>query len=109
MYRLAMPRPPLRPTTGRSSASKGGTPAATDHNAKTHDYTLFKSMLDSLTDLAQSRLLAIIRNRKRLVDTLPRGVRHHRAHSVASPAHHQAAPQQEAATHTHTGLARLEP
>ncbi len=90
----------VRQTTGRSSTSKGGTPAATDHNAKNHDYTLFKSMLDSLTDLAQYRLLSIIRNKKRLVDTLQGGVRHHRAQSVASPAHHQVAPQQEAATHT---------
>ncbi len=55
----------VRPTTGRSSTSKGGKPAATDHNAKTHDYTMFKSMLDSLRDLAQSRLLGIIRNKKR--------------------------------------------
>ena len=40
---------------------------ATDHNAKAHD--LLKSQLESITDLAQSRLLGIIRNRKRLVDT----------------------------------------
>ena len=73
-----------------------------DHNAKTHDYTLFKSLLDSLTDLAQSRLLGIIRNRKRLVDALPVGVSRHRANSDASPAHYLATPQQEAATHTHT-------
>jgi hypothetical protein len=46
---------------------------ATDHNAKARDFILFKSLLDSITDLAQSRLLGIIRNRKRLVDTLPRG------------------------------------
>ena len=42
-----------------------------DHNAKTHDYALFKSLLDSLTDLAQSCLLGIIRNMKRLIDALP--------------------------------------
>jgi hypothetical protein len=72
-----------------------------DHNAKSHDYTLFKSLLDSLTDLAQSRLLGIIRHRKRLVDALPGGVRRHRAHSDASQAHQLATPRQEAATHTH--------
>ncbi len=73
-----------------------------DHNAKTHDYTLFKSLLDSLMDLAQSRLLGIIRNKKRLVDALLGGVSRHRAHSGASPAHHLATSQQEADTHTHT-------
>jgi hypothetical protein len=60
-----------RPTVERSRASKGVSNPATDHNAKTHDYFLFKSLLDSLTDLAKSRLLGIIRNRKRLVDVLP--------------------------------------
>ncbi len=41
----------VRPTTGRLSTNKGGTPAATDQNAKSHDYTLFKSLMDSLTVL----------------------------------------------------------
>jgi hypothetical protein len=39
-----------------------------DHTGKAHDYILFKSLLDSITGLAQSRLLAIIDDRKRLVD-----------------------------------------
>jgi hypothetical protein len=64
----------VRPITGSSSTSRGDSFPAVDHNAKTHDYTLFKSMMDSLTDLAQSRLSCIIRNRKRLVDALPGGV-----------------------------------
>ena len=90
----------VRPITGRPSTGAGVTSLAMDHNAKAHDYTLFKSLLDSLTDLAQARLLGIIRNRKRLVDFVPGGVSRHRAHSDASPAHQQATPQQEAATHT---------
>ena len=61
----------VRPITERSSTGRGDSFPATDHNAKAHDYDLFKSVLDSLTDLAQSRLLGIIRNRKRLVDALP--------------------------------------
>ncbi len=81
----------VRPTAERSRTSRGDKFPATDQNAKSHDYTLFKSLLASLTDLAQSRLLGIIRNKKRLVDALPGGVKHHRAHSAASPAHHQAA------------------
>ena len=91
----------VRPIPGRSSTSTGDPFSATDHTAKTHDYALFKSLLDSLTDLAQSRLLGIIRNRKRLVDALPGGIGHHRAHSAAPPAQHQVATQQAAATHTH--------
>jgi hypothetical protein len=42
----------VRPTVGRSRDTKGASSPATDHNVKTHDYSLFKSMLDSLTDLA---------------------------------------------------------
>ncbi len=49
----------VRPFTGRPSTSIGDTFPAMDHNAKAHDYTLFKSLLDSITDLAQSRLLGI--------------------------------------------------
>ena len=91
----------VRPIKEISSTSRGDSFPAIDHNAKTHDYTMFKSLMDSLTDLAQSRLLGIIRNRKRLVDALPRGVNRHRAHSAASPAHHMVTPQKEAAPDTH--------
>ena len=53
------------------------TSPATEHNAMTHDFTPFKLLLDSLTDLAQSRLIGIIRNNKRLIDVIPGEVRHH--------------------------------
>ncbi len=55
----------VRPNVERTRASRGAVSPATDHNAKTYDYNLFKSLLDSLTDLAQSRLLGITRHRKR--------------------------------------------
>ncbi len=73
---------------------------AADHNARTHDFSLLKSLLDSLIDLAQFCILGIIRNRKRLVDALPGGHRH-RSQSVPSPSHHDAAHQQGVASHTH--------
>ncbi len=101
LHKLTTAFSTVRPITESSSTSTGDSFPAMDHNAKTHDYTMFKSLLDSLTDLAQSRLLGIIRNKKRLVDALLGGVSRHRAHSDASPAHHLANPQQEAATHTH--------
>ena len=61
----------VRPIVERSRASRGASSPATDHNAKIHDYSMFKLPLDSLTDLAQSRLLGIIRNKKRLVAAIP--------------------------------------
>ena len=91
----------IRPNVERSRPNMGAASPASDHNAKTHDCIMFKPLMDSLTNLAQSRLLGIIRNMKRLVDTLPGGVCHHRAHSTASLAYHQATHQQGAATHTH--------
>jgi len=94
----------VRPLVERSRASKGTSSPATDHNAKAHDFTLFKSLLDSITDLAQSRLLGIIRNRKRLVDALPIGDSG-RVHPGPSSAHHQAA-HQHGPPHTFIGRAR---
>jgi hypothetical protein len=67
----------VRPTVERSRANRGAPSPATDHNAMIHDYSLFKSMFASLTDLAQFRLLGIIRNKKRLVDALPVRNGHH--------------------------------
>ena len=66
----------------------------------THDYSMFKSLLDLLTELVQLRLLGIIRNKNRLEYDLPSGDRH-RAHSIPTPAHHHAAHRQGAASHTH--------
>ena len=53
----------VRPNVERSLASRGAASPATDHNARSHDYSLFKSLIDSLTDLAQSRLLGTIRSK----------------------------------------------
>ena len=82
----------VRPSVKNSRAIKGTFSPATDPNAKAHDFTLFKSLLDSITDLSQPRLLGIIRNRKRLVDALPSGD-NSRARPVPPPTHHQAAHQ----------------
>jgi hypothetical protein len=40
------------PNVERSRANRGAASPTKDYNARTHDYNLFKSMLDSLTDLA---------------------------------------------------------
>ncbi len=89
----------VRPTVGRLRTSRGAANPATDHNAMIHKYNMFNSMLDSLTDLAHSRLLGIIKNRKRSVDALSVGVRHLRATSVASPSHQHAPHEQGTASH----------
>jgi hypothetical protein len=90
----------VRPSVEKSRANKDISSPDTDHNAKAHDSTLFKSLLDSITDLAQSRLLGIIRNRKRLIVALHRG-NSRRAQPGPPPAHHKTAQQQGAASHTH--------
>jgi hypothetical protein len=41
----------VRPLVERSRASRGISRPATDHNAKAHDAIMFKSLLDSITDL----------------------------------------------------------
>ena len=61
----------IRPTVEQARANRGATDPATDHSARAYDFTMFKSLMDSLTDLAQARLIGIIRNRKRIVDALP--------------------------------------
>ena len=90
----------VRPRADPTRANKGITDPNTDHIAKAHDYILFKSRLDSLADLAQSRLIGIISNRKRLVEALPRKSSNTRAHSAVDISHTQAVTQHEIATHT---------
>ena len=42
----------VRPSVERSRAGKGISSPTTDHNAKAHAFTMFKSLMDSITDLA---------------------------------------------------------
>jgi hypothetical protein len=64
----------VRPRTDLTSTSEGTSHPDTDSNARSHDYRMFKSMLDTLTNLAHSRMLGIISNKKRLVGSLPRTI-----------------------------------
>ena len=74
----------IRPRAEPTRASRGITDPDTIHTAKAHDYILFKSLLVSLTDLEQSRIIDIISNKKRMVEALPRKSSSNRAHSVAN-------------------------
>ena len=60
----------VRPRVDHTSAIKGTSLPLAYFTARSHDYRMFKSLLDALTDLAQSRLLGIIRNTKRLLEAL---------------------------------------
>ncbi len=91
----------VRPRTDRTSAIEGTSQPDMDFYARSHDYRLFNSMLDALTDLAQSCLLGIISNKTRLVGSLPSAIRRFRLHPTAPLHHVQATAHQEAATHTH--------
>ena len=70
----------IRPRAKPTRASRSITDPDTDHTAKAHDYILFKS----LQDLAQSRLIGIISNLKRLVEALPDKSSNIKAHSTAN-------------------------
>ncbi len=91
----------VRPRAEPTRAGKGITNPHTDHTAKAHDYIIFTSLMDSLTDLAQSRLIGIIRNRKRLVEALPGYISNIRACSAVDITHTRLVTPQETATHTH--------
>ena len=76
-----------RPSGAQARDTRGAVDPDVDHEARAHDMSLFKDMLDAMTILAQDRLLAIIRRRQRLVQELPGAVSRHRATSAATPAH----------------------
>ncbi len=54
----------VRPHLEQARASRGVTYPIMDHNARIHDFIIVKSLLDSVTNLAQSRIIGIVRNRK---------------------------------------------
>jgi hypothetical protein len=91
----------VRPQREPSRANGDATAKAADHTARAHDYNLFKTLFNALTDLAQSRLLGIIQHRKRSVASLPGSTSRYRAHSDAAPEHTQGASPREEAGQTH--------
>ena len=52
LYHLTATFSTVRPHVDQARASKGAIDTATDHNARIHVYNLFKSIMDSLADLA---------------------------------------------------------
>ena len=66
----------------------------------THDSSLFKTLMQALTKLAQDRLLGIIHHRQSLVHAQVGEISRTRANSDATPA--QGTHQQGVTTHIHT-------
>ena len=98
----------VRSRVDHVSAIKDATKPITYSNAMSHDYRLLRSLMDALTDLAQSRLLGIIRNKKSLLEALPGAVRRNRSHSAATPTlTHATAHQQVAITIHRTRATRV--
>jgi hypothetical protein len=87
----------VHPHMEQARDNKGTIDLATDHNDRIHEPNTLKVSLNSLTDLAQSRLLRIVSNRTRFVDALPREVSRRRSYSVASASPTPAARQEDTA------------
>ncbi len=73
---------------------------ATDTAARNHDSSLFKTLMQALTKLAQDRLLGIIHYRQSLVHAHVGEVGRTRANSDATPA--KGTHQQRVTTNMHT-------
>ncbi len=99
-HRLAQALSAMRPEIERRRARREVKDPDTDSAAKAHDSSLFKSLLQALTKLAQSRLLGIIHHRQDLVHAQVGELRRTRANSDATPA--PGPHKQEGTTHTHT-------
>ncbi len=104
---LAQALSATRPEIERCRARREVLNPETDTAARTHDSSLFKILMQSLTKLAQDRLLGIIYHRKSRVHAQVGEVSRTRASSDATPAretHQKRGPRTH--THTHTRCTR---
>ena len=97
---LAQALTATRPEIERCMARREVTHPETNTAARTHESCLFKNLMQTLTRLAQDRILGIIYHRQSLVHAHVGEVRRTQAKSDATPA--QEIHQQGGATHTHT-------
>jgi hypothetical protein len=98
--RLAQALSATRPEIEKRRARRKVQDPDTDQAARTHDSSLFKSLMLKLTKLAQDRLSGIIHHRQNLVHAQVGDIRRTRASSDATPA--QETRQQGGTTHTHS-------
>jgi hypothetical protein len=83
---LAQALSATRPEIEQRRARRRVRDPETDTAARTHDSSLFKSMMLTLTKLAQNRLSGIIHHRQSLVHAQAGDIRRTRASSIATPA-----------------------
>ena len=83
---LAQALSATRPEIERSKANGDVLNPETDTAARTHDSSLFKTLMQVLTKLAQTRILDIIHNRQNLVHAQVGEVSRTRVTSAATPA-----------------------
>ena len=98
-HHLAQALSATRPEIERIRASEEVLNPETDTATRTHDSSLFKTLMRALTKLAQTILLGIIHHRQNLVHAHIGEIRRTRANSDATPA--QKTQQQGGPTHTH--------
>jgi hypothetical protein len=96
---LAQALSSTRPEIERSRARREVLNPETDTAARTHDSSLFKTLMQALTKLAQDRLLGIIHHRQSLVHAQVGEISRTRANSDATPA--QGTHQQGVTIHIH--------
>ena len=97
---LAQALSATRPEIEQRRARRQVRDPETDNAARTHDSSLFKSLMLTLTKLAQNRLSGIIHHRQSLVHAQVGEIRRTRAPSDATPA--QETHQQGETTHPHS-------
>jgi hypothetical protein len=97
---LAQALSATRPEIEQSRARREVHSPDIDSAASTHDSSLFKTMMQALMKLAQTRLGGIIHHRRSLVHAQVGEVKRARAISDATPA--QKAHHQGVTTHAHT-------
>ena len=83
---LAQALSATRPEIERRRARREVLNPETNTAARTHDSSLFKTLMQALTKLAQTGILGIIRNRQNLVHAQVGEVSRTRANSNATPA-----------------------
>jgi hypothetical protein len=98
--RLAQALSATRPEIEQRRARRKVQDPDTDKAARTHDSSIFKSLMLTLTKLAQNRLSGIIHHRQNLVHAQVGELRRTRASSDATPA--QETHQQGGTAHTHS-------
>ena len=95
---LAQALSTTRPEIERRRARREVFNPETDTAARTHDSSLFKTLMRALTQIAQTRLLGIIHHRQSLVHAQVGEISRTRSNSDATPA--QGTHQQGVTTHT---------